>query len=341
MSLEKRIKISELPFYEGKSATLAGFVKEIRKAKHLIFIVLREQSGEVQVFFSKEEVSFLSLTRESVVKVTGLVQRNSDNGNYELKGESLTTLSLSKPIPIEIGEEKSDERHRMRYRYIDLRRKSLQESIRFYSTSRHIASNYLHSKGFLEISTPALSFQSREGAHTFSTMPTKHIRQSFTLSQSPQLYKQLLMIGGFERYFQFANCFRAEELREDRQYEFMQLDLEMSFSHRKELFDLIEGLLRQVLSKLPEHLKGEITFNTLTYWEALEKYGTDKPDTRYPNLIINLTDHLPKELGEVYCFGLIFRGEFSHPEDILSNIEQGLKYSSVDKEGKIEGSQEE
>lgn len=277
----QRVLVSQLTEFPAQKVVIAGFVERIKKFKNLTVLVIRDFSGSISVNFSMDKLEPSLVTRESVVLIQGTLKFLEDKNILEMEGESLELLSKAKPMPIDLNEEQvSEEKYRMRYRYLDLRRKSLKQNLLFYSKAKLLASEYLNSLGFIEINTPILSFPTKEGANTFSTLVDNQVKESFTLAQSPQLYKQLLMISGFESYFQFSRNFRAEKLREDRQYEFTQLDLEISFSTPQKLFEIIENLLILMLDKLLGVKLERQDFQKMDFQEAFQKYGTDKPDLR-------------------------------------------------------------
>ncbi|AGX89213.1 hypothetical protein PRV_02380 [Mycoplasma parvum str. Indiana] len=325
--LEKRILISDLTLPLNQKVVIAGFVEIVRKLKELVFLVIRDSSGKIQVVFQKKEIELP--TRESTVLIQGILSQKRNSEEFELIGESIELLSIAKALPIDLSEEKiSEEKFRMKYRYLDLRRDKLHKNLAFCSKAKFLASSYLHNLDFHEITTPILSFSSREGAETFKTQENVNVPKSFTLAQSPQIYKQLLMIGGFEKYFQFATSFRAEKMREDRQYEFSQLDLELSFSTQEKLFEIIEGLLIFLVKKLIKADFPSIPFKRLSYEEAMEKYGTDKPDLRFSPCIFNLFSNFRsfEALPAEYCFVLKVEKMELNIEELKNEIGWDFNY---------------
>lgn len=300
----ERTLINEIIGREGQSVELMGWVETRRDHGKLIFIDLRDRSGFVQVVFAPNNKELLEkagkLRTEWVVKITGKVQKRppamvntaSPAGAYEIGAEDLEVLNESTTPPIEVIGDGKDigEESRMEYRYIDLRRPRMQANIR----SRHrvvkLIRDGLDREGFIEIETPILSKSTPEGARDY-LVPSRIAPGSFyALPQSPQQYKQLLMVAGMERYFQIARCFRDEDTRGDRQPEFTQLDLEMSFVKREDVMAVNEALLIEIVTKLyPEKKIQEIPFPRISYKDAIEKYGTDRPDMRTdkndPNLL--------------------------------------------------------
>lgn len=302
----QRVLISQLTKLHSQKVVISGFIERIKKFKNLTVLVVRDCSGSISVNFSLDKLEPSSITRESVILIQGTLKFLENKNLLEIEGESLELLSKAKPIPIDLNEEQvSEEKYRMRYRYLDLRRKSLKQNLSFYSKTKLLASEYLNSLGFTEINTPILSFPTKEGANTFSTMEDEQVKESFTLAQSPQLYKQLLMIAGFESYFQFSRNFRAEKLREDRQYEFTQLDIELSFSTTQKLFEVIENLLLLLIDKLLGIKLEKQDFLKMSFQEAFQKYGTDKPDLRNPLVIQCWESQKPSQ--ETYHY-IVLRG---------------------------------
>jgi aspartyl-tRNA synthetase len=278
----------------GEKVTINGWVNSRRDHGKLTFIDVRDRSGVVQVVFLpqiNEESHTLAgtLSQEDVIEVTGTVAKRNEKsvnteiptGTIEIQGEELKILNKAETLPIDVYEDGHDidELLRYRYRYLDLRRPRLQENLRARHKIIQIIHNYLDEKEFVEIETPYMSKTTPEGARDF-LVPSRHQPGKFyALAQSPQQYKQLLMLAGFERYYQIARAFRDEDLRADRQYEHTQLDLEMSFVTRDEVLDLIEGLIKDLTKAFGKKLTFE-TLPRLTYKEVMEKYNSDKPDLR-------------------------------------------------------------
>jgi len=285
----------------GQTVTLAGWVNRRRDFGAITFVDLRDRSGLVQLLFdgdSKGLEEAHTLNREDVVQVTGLVTaRSADNvnqdmatGEIELKVTALEILNRSKTPPFLIEGDGSDttEETRLRYRYIDLRRETLQRSLELRHRVTKSIRDSFSNEGFWEIETPYLTKSTPEGARDFLVPSRMHAGSFYALPQSPQLFKQLFMVGGIDRYFQLidryfqlAKCFRDEELRADRQPEFTQLDLEMSFPNGK---DEILATLEKAVFNVFKDTKGielPIPFPRLTHAEALARYGSDKPDCRF------------------------------------------------------------
>src|SRR3989344_8981794 len=299
-----RVLIGDIPRQENQKVELMGWVANRRDHGKLIFIDLRDRAGVVQLVFipSNKEVheNASRLRAEWVIRVTGeckarpdnMVNAKQPNGRHEVLVEELEILNEAQTPPIavddfgyEIGEES-----RMKYRYLDLRRGRLQKNIRNRAKLTKFIRDFLSERDFAEIETPVLSKSTPEGARDYLVPSRIYPGKFYALPQSPQQYKQLLMVAGFERYFQIARCFRDEDTRGDRQPEFTQLDLEMSFVEREDVMELNEKLLIDLIKNIyPEKEIQEIPFPRLSYKEAIEKYNTDRPDLRKdkesPNLL--------------------------------------------------------
>lgn len=273
----------------GLNVTLFGWVRRKRDLGKIIFVDLADREGIVQIVFTedREEVfeKAKNLKSEYVIAVKGRVrEREMKNpylptGDIEVEAEELKILNISDVLPFSIEEEvKASEELRLKFRYLDLRRPPLQRNIKL----RHLASIqtriYLHNKGFLEIETPFLTRSTPEGARDYIVPSRIYPGKFYALPQSPQLFKQLLMISGFDRYFQIVRCFRDEDLRADRQPEFTQIDIEMSFPDEEQIFELIEGLMVELMALIGKNV--DTPFPRLSYEEAMEFYGSDKPDLR-------------------------------------------------------------
>ncbi len=288
----------------GKSVALCGWVQSVRDHGGLIFIDLRDRYGRTQVVVRpdlSEDILELAkgLHRESVIRVEGRVSARPEGtrnpsmstGDIEVISSRMKVMGEAAPIlPVEVSDENlANEEVRLRYRYIDMRRPSLQANM----IARHHAAmavrNYLSDKGFLEIQTPLLVRSTPEGARDF-VVPSRNFPGKFyALPQSPQLYKQLLMIAGFDRYFQLAPCFRDEDQRADRQLVHTQIDLEMSFCDEEDIFSVVEGVISAAFKEaIGVDVRGP--FLRMTYDEAMERFGSDKPDMRFGMELRDLTD---------------------------------------------------
>ena len=282
----KRIAIEETSKYVGKKVKVAGWVHSRRDHGKLIFIDLRDRSGLLQVVFTGKEAN--TLRPEWVISVEGSINKRPEGminkelpfGKIELKAEKLEILSKAKTPPFEItGDKKVNEEMRLKYRYLDLRRERMKQNIIFRHKVVKLIRNNLDKKGFLEIETPILTKSTPEGARDFLVPSRLHSGEFYALPQAPQQLKQLLMVAGLEKYFQIARCFRDEDLRGDRQPEFTQLDLEMSFSEQEDILAITEALMIETAKLAGKKLTFK-PFKVLTYTEAIKKYKTDKPDLR-------------------------------------------------------------
>lgn len=276
----------------NKEVTLAGWVQKTRDKGFVVWVDLRDRYGITQLIFDEERSSKelleqgRNLGREFVVQVKGLViERTSKNaniatGNIEVLVQELTILNTSKTPPFTI-EDQTDggEDIRMKYRYLDIRRNPVKENLIFRSKVTMEVRNYLSNHGFIEVETPYLIKSTPEGARDFVVPSRMNEGQFYALPQSPQTFKQLLMVGGMDKYFQIVKCFRDEDLRADRQPEFTQIDCEMAFVEQEDILNAFEGLTRHLLKEI----KGVETtkFPRMTYDEAMAKYGNDKPDIRF------------------------------------------------------------
>ncbi len=288
----------------GKTIEVYGWVNKKRELGGLTFIDLRDREGLLQIVVDenfKDPAIVKKIGGEFVLAVTGTVisraKANPDlySGKVELKAETISILSRSAVPPFypESGAQVSDEL-RFKHRYIDLRNLKLQENFRVRSQANLLIRNYLDRFGFLDIETPMLTKATPEGARDYLVPSRVYKGRVFALPQSPQIFKQLLMVSGFERYFQIVKCFRDEDLRADRQPEFTQVDIEMSFGEPNELFSIIEGLIIEIFALKGYQVKAP--FRVMPYDEAMAKYGSDKPDLRIPYEIQDFTA-AAKELG--------------------------------------------
>lgn len=323
----QRIPIKETPKYLGKKVKVAGWVNTIRSHGKIVFIDLRDRSSTLQVIFtpsigSSAEVhskpsgqvpkqddlhkTAKELRPEWVIEIEGIVQKRPpamvnpklETGQIELQPKKVEVFSKAKTLPFSIdtpGYEISEEK-RLKYRYLDIRRERVKKNLISRQNLIQAIREFLFKEGFIEVETPILTKATPEGARDYLVPSRLQPGKFYALPQSPQQYKQLLMVGGIEKYFQIARCFRDEDPRADRQAEFTQVDIEMSFIERNDILDVIEKLFIYAVKKtFPEKKILQIPFPRLTYKEAMEKYKTDRPDLRR-----NKND--PDELA----FGIIY-----------------------------------
>jgi len=283
--------------HAGQTVTLSGWVNRRRDHGGLVFFDLRDRTGTVQIAINpdlpKETLDLVANVRmEWVLQIEGAVQKRPDGmtnpkmktGEVEIVAKNVTILNPSKPLPFMVStdEDLPDENTRLKYRYLDLRRERLTDNMVLRHKVIKFMRDYLDKEGFIEIETPIMFKATPEGARDYLVPSRIHPGQFYALPQSPQQLKQLLMVAGMDKYFQIARCFRDEDLRGDRQPEFTQLDLEMSYVHRDDVLDLVENLYTEMLPVVTPHKKFLSTpWKKIPYLESLDKYGTDKPDLRF------------------------------------------------------------
>ena len=285
----------------GEKVTLAGWVQRLRKMGAMTFVDLRDRYGITQIVFNNEVDEALceaanQLGREYVIQLTGTVaERSSKNaniptGDIEIIAEKLNVLNKSEvpPFTIEDNSDGGDDL-RMQYRYLDLRRNAVRKNLELRSKICFELRRYLNDHNFLEVETPILTKSTPEGARDFVVPSRMNPGQFYALPQSPQLYKQLLMVGGFDRYFQIAKCFRDEDLRADRQPEFNQIDCEMSFVDQEDVLNLFEGLVKHIF-KATRGIEFTEPFPRMPWADAMKYYGSDKPDIRFGMKFVELKD---------------------------------------------------
>ncbi len=284
----------------GREVTVAGWVHRRRDHGGVIFVDLRDREGLLQVVFDPDRPQVFKeaerLRNEFVVSVRGRVRERPQgtvnphlaSGRVELLAESIDVLNRSEPLPFQLDETVSEE-VRLKYRYLDLRREVMRERLKLRYRLTRAMRGYLDANGFMDIETPVLGKSTPEGARDYLVPSRTHPGKFFALPQSPQLFKQLLMMAGFDRYYQIVRCFRDEDLRADRQPEFTQLDIETSFLPQEQIMRLMEGLVRHVFREV---LGAELPdpFPRMTYAEAMRRYGSDKPDLRIPLELVDVAD---------------------------------------------------
>ena len=285
----------------GSTVVVGGFVQKVRDMGALIFIDLRDRSGIVQLAFDEntdkgvfEKAS--NCHSEYVVMAKGVVRERESKtdkiktGNIEIYVDELRVLSKAQTPPFEITDSTNvNEELRLKYRYLDLRRKTLQDKIIMRSKIAKSARDYFYENGFIEIETPMLIRSTPEGARDYLVPSRIHSGKFYALPQSPQIYKQLLMVAGFDRYIQLARCFRDEDLRADRQPEFTQIDLEMSFVEVEDILEMIEGFIKRLFKDVLD-IDIPLPLPRMTYRDAMERYGSDKPYVGFGMEIVNLSD---------------------------------------------------
>ncbi len=284
----------------GETVSVAGWVHRRRDHGGVIFADLRDRSGLVQVVFDPDaKVVFEGaekLRNEFVVRVAGLVRErpagtvnpNLASGRIEILARELEILNRSEPLPFQLDEHVSEE-VRLRYRYLDLRREVMAKRLRLRHAATRALRSYLDDAGFVDIETPMLTKATPEGARDYLVPSRTHAGKFFALPQSPQIFKQLLMVAGFERYYQVARCFRDEDLRADRQPDFTQLDIETSFLSQDEIMSLMEGLICHLFKTVLD-VDLPHPFVRMSYAEAMRRYGSDKPDLRVPLELVDVAD---------------------------------------------------
>lgn len=290
----KRIFVAETVQKAGERVRVSGWVHAIRDHSKVIFIDLRDRSGLLQVvcFSSQmiEELRKQGISREDVLTITGTVAKRPEKltndhivtGTIELQAEKIELISKSETPPFEIEDEiMVDEELRMQYRYLDLRRPEMLKRFEMRHQLIHFIRSWLTKDGFVEVETPMLTKDTPEGSREYLVPSRLHPGKGYALPQSPQQFKQLLMVAGFERYFQIARCMRDEDPRGDRQQEFTQLDLEMSFIEQEDVLDLTEKLFNALVKDITPHKKlSSSPFKRMTWDEAMQEYKSDKPDLR-------------------------------------------------------------
>ena len=297
----------------GKEVILMGWAQSRRDHGGLIFIDLRDREGITQVVFDPKDSSeahekahiikneyVLAVKGKVVSRLAGSKNPNMSTGEIEIKSRQVKILNVSDTLPFNIDDKiEINDNLRLKYRYLDLRKLKMQKNLRLRHQVCMEIRNYLNSKSFLDIETPFLTKSTPEGARDYIVPSRVNPGKFYALPQSPQLFKQLLMVAGFEKYYQIVRCFRDEDLRADRGPEFTQLDMEMSFVDRDDIFNLVEEMFAHLFNKL-FNIKTKIPFIKMDYHEAISRYGTDKPDLRFGMEIINFTEIFSKSSFKVF-----------------------------------------
>ncbi|XOV78576.1 MAG: aspartate--tRNA ligase [Aestuariibacter sp.] len=285
--------------YIGQTVTLCGWVNKRRDLGGVIFLDLRDREGIVQVVYDPDLQEVFArantLRQEFCVQITGLVRarpegqvnKNMSTGEIEILGKDLTILNKADVLPLDFNQENSEEQ-RLKYRYLDLRRPEMSSKLQFRAKVTSAVRNFLDGEGFLDIETPILTKATPEGARDYLVPSRTHKGQFFALPQSPQLFKQLLMMSGMDRYYQIVKCFRDEDLRADRQPEFTQIDIETTFLDADGVMAITETMIKGLFKSLMNVDLGD--FPRMSYAEAMRRYGSDKPDLRNPLEIVDVAD---------------------------------------------------
>ncbi|WP_300342991.1 aspartate--tRNA ligase [Nesterenkonia sp.] len=339
----------------GQTVTLTGWVARRRDHGGVAFLDLRDAAGIAQVVV-RDEADFDPLRNEFVLRVTGTVERrpagnenpNLPSGEVEIIVEELEVLNTAAPLPFQIDEHvEVGEEARLRHRYLDLRREGPGQAIRLRSEANRVAREVLHAEGFTEVETPTLTRSTPEGARDFLVPARLAPGSWYALPQSPQLFKQLLQVGGVEKYYQIARCYRDEDFRADRQPEFTQLDIEASFVEQQDVIELAEQIIRRLWSLIGVEIPQTIPH--ITYREAMAKYGSDKPDLRFGLELTELTEYFKDTPFRVfqapYVGAVVMPGGASQPRRTLDAWQEwakqrgakGLAYVLVGEDGELGG----
>jgi len=339
----------------GQQVTLTGWVARRRDHGGVAFLDLRDASGVAQVVVRDEE-DFHPLRNEFVLQIVGTVERrpegnenpNLPTGQIEVIADTVTVLNTAAPLPFQVDEHvEVGEEARLRHRYLDLRRPTPARNIRLRSEANRVARNLLHDQGYIEIETPTLTRSTPEGARDF-VVPARLTPGSwYALPQSPQLFKQLLQVGGFEKYYQIARCYRDEDFRADRQPEFTQLDIEASFVEEDDIIELGEKLVKELWSLIDVQVPTPI--RRMAYSEAMAKYGSDKPDLRFGLELTEMTAYFANTSFKVfqseYVGSVVMPGGASQPRRTLDAWQEfakqrgakGLAYVLIKEDGELAG----
>ncbi|GAB2906895.1 aspartate--tRNA ligase [Neomicrococcus lactis] len=339
----------------GETVTLAGWVARRRDHGGVAFIDLRDASGVAQIVI-RDEADFHHLRNEFVLKITGKVERRPEgnenaalaSGDVEVIADEVVVLNTAAPLPFQVDEHvEVGEEARLRHRYLDLRRPTPHRNMLLRSEANRVARNLLHEQGFAEIETPTLTRSTPEGARDFLVPARLAPGSWYALPQSPQLFKQLLQVGGFEKYYQIARCYRDEDFRADRQPEFTQLDIEASFVDQEDIIALGESIVKALWKLIDVEI--ETPIRRMTYAEAMEKYGSDKPDLRFGLELTELTEFFKDTTFRVfqapYVGAVVMPGGASQPRRTLDAWQEwakqrgakGLAYVLIQETGELTG----
>ncbi|MBN8200667.1 aspartate--tRNA ligase [Bacillus sp. NTK034] len=323
----------------GEKVSLKGWVQKRRDLGGLIFVDLRDRTGIVQVVFNPEvspealaaaekirNEFVLDIEGEVIAREEGTINENLETGRIEIKAEKVTIINEAKTPPFVI-DDKADvsEDVRLKYRYLDLRRPIMFDTFKMRHQVTKAMRDYLDSEGFLDVETPILTKSTPEGARDYLVPSRVHPGEFYALPQSPQIFKQLLMVGGFERYYQIARCFRDEDLRADRQPEFTQVDIEMSFMSQEEIIGLMENMMKKIMKEV-KGLDVHLPIPRMTYQEAMDRFGSDKPDTRFGMELTDLSEIVKDSSFKVFAGAVASGGQVK-----AINVKNGAgKYSRKD-----------
>ncbi|BCB04948.1 aspartate--tRNA ligase [Bacillus sp. KH172YL63] len=331
--------------YIGEKITIKGWVQKRRDLGGLIFIDLRDREGIVQVVFNPDVSSealalaekirneyVLSVTGTVVARGEGTVNPNLKTGSVEIQADDVQIINEAKTPPFMIDDQMEvSEDVRLKYRYVDLRRPAMLETFKMRHNVTTSFRNFLNDNGFLDVETPILTKSTPEGARDYLVPSRVHKGEFYALPQSPQIFKQLLMVSGFDRYYQIARCFRDEDLRADRQPEFTQVDMEMSFMDKEQIIALVEDMMKKLMNDVKE-VDVSLPIPRMTYDEAMSRYGSDKPDTRFGMELIDVSE-IVKESGFKVFAGAVANGG----QVKLINVKGGASsYSRKDIDGLTE-----
>ncbi len=322
-----------------QEVVLKGWVQRRRDLGGLIFIHLRDQSGVIQVVFNPEHDEEAlkvaeEMRNEYVVEIQGkVVKRDASTvnetlktGMIEVQASSVKILNRSKTPPFVIDDETDvSEDLRLKYRYIDLRREPLQETMKIRHQTTQAVRSFLNDENFMEMETPILTKSTPEGARDYLVPSRVHPGEFYALPQSPQLFKQMIMMSGFEKYYQIARCFRDEDLRADRQPEFTQIDIETSFMSSDEIMEMTEQMMKKIMKEVKE-VDIETPFNRISYNEAMERYGSDKPDVRFAMELVDVSEEVKDASFNVFSKAVQQGGKVS----LLNVKNQAATYSRKD-----------
>ncbi|KAF0819318.1 Aspartyl-tRNA synthetase [Bacillus sp. ZZV12-4809] len=323
----------------GEKVSLKGWVQKRRDLGGLIFVDLRDRTGIVQVVFNPEvspealaaaekirNEFVLDIDGEVIAREEGTINENLKTGRIEIKAEKVTIINEAKTPPFVIGDNADvSEDVRLKYRYLDLRRPVMFDTFKMRHQVTKAMRDFLDSEGFLDVETPILTKSTPEGARDYLVPSRVHPGEFYALPQSPQIFKQLLMVGGFERYYQIARCFRDEDLRADRQPEFTQLDIEMSFMSQEEIISLMENMMAKIMKEVKGH-DVKLPFPRMTYQDAMDRFGSDKPDTRFGMELTDLSEIVKESSFKVFAGAVASGGQVK-----AINVKNGAgKYSRKD-----------